>query len=66
VVQEVVRRGQLNECDLTLSDILLATSAFQDTLVEMHSLSRVDVLPTLRPPGLQPTERGEATVLAIR
>jgi putative nucleotidyltransferase with HDIG domain len=66
VVQEVVRRGQLNDCDLTLSDILLATGAFQDTLVEMHSLSRVDVLPTLRPSGLPQPERPEATIRAIR
>lgn len=52
VVDAIVLEGQLDECDLTLAELRLAVEAFQETIVEVVGLSRVEALPTTpRPPG---------------
>lgn len=55
VVEPIVLEGQLDECDLTLADVRLVIEAFQETIVDIHGLSRIDVLPPPRPPTKTPS-----------
>jgi putative nucleotidyltransferase with HDIG domain len=54
VIQHIVAQGELDECELTLADIHRTVIAFQSTLAELRTLSRVDVLPGVRPPPQGP------------
>lgn len=49
IVEPIVLEGQLDDCDLSLADVRRVIEAFQDTIVEVHGLSRVEALPTGTP-----------------
>jgi hypothetical protein len=56
IVDAIVLEGQLDECDLTLAELRLAVDAFQETIVELVGLSRVEALQAApRPPGATAT-----------
>lgn len=48
VVEPMLLSGQFDECDLTIAELHRVIEALQDALVEVHGLTRVDVLPGLR------------------
>jgi putative nucleotidyltransferase with HDIG domain len=51
VVEQFMLAGQLDECDLTLSDLRLASAAFAETIVDLRGLSTVEILPRVRQPS---------------
>lgn len=48
VVRDLIADGQLDECDLSLADVREAIAAFQDAIVQVHGMARVDVLKPAR------------------
>jgi hypothetical protein len=69
LIQDVMLQGQLDDCDLTLAEIRQVTEAFQEALIDLRTLSRIDVLPGIRPPPASPPSpppSGEGTLLVLR
>lgn len=69
LIQDVMLQGQLDDCDLTLSEIRQVTEAFQEALVDLRTLSRIDVLPGGRPPAPTQTSTGSgepSNLIALR
>jgi putative nucleotidyltransferase with HDIG domain len=65
VIEQILLDGQLDDCDLTLADLRLASSAFEESIVELHGLSRVEVLPGMRPPTANGSASAEAPLARV-
>ncbi len=67
VVEPIVIDGQLDECDLSLAEVRQIIAALQQTLIEVHGLTRVEPLGSrlASPPPAEPRNEPRAGVKVL-